>query len=75
VTDTRQSIAEPPRFFTGESGLKIRLLIALLLLVGFSLVFYSGGSALAETPAFSENDVLFQLVTQRTVNDITYYVG
>ncbi|BCY16496.1 hypothetical protein hrd7_03450 [Leptolinea sp. HRD-7] len=75
MTYTRQSIAEPPRFSTGESGIKIRLLIALLLLVGFSLVFYSGGSALAETPAFSENDVLFQLDTQRTVNDITYYGG
>ncbi len=75
MTDTRQSISEPTRFSPGEGSIKIRLLTALLLLVFFSSVYFVSGSTLAATPAFSENDVLFQLDTQRTVNDMTYYGG
>ncbi len=75
MTDTRQSTAEPLRFSPGKGNVKIRLLTALLLMVVFSSVYYYFGSELAGIPAFSENDVLFQLDTQRTVNDMTYYGG
>ncbi len=75
MTDTRQSNAEPLRYSPGEGSAKVRLWAALVLLVVFSSVYYMSGSALAATPAFEENDVMFQLDTQRTVNDMTFYGG
>jgi hypothetical protein len=51
------------------------LLITLALFLIFSALYFTGSLALSQTPAFTENDVLFQLDTKRTVDDMTYFGG
>lgn len=60
--------------FAGARSNRV-LLFSLALFLVFTALYFTGSLALSQTPAFTENDVMFQLDTTRNIDDITYFGG